>query len=155
MNTHGIDTTDRQLIRELAERYCFAIDVRNWAMLESCFAPDVSLSLHDGAKRFKGSRDAVEGLKSVALRTATHHAISNLGLSAEGGTVKGVIHSVVHLFVAGSDLGKVLMRGLRYEDEYVRSEQGWKIAKRAHIPIWQADLDTVPPNAMAGRSAST
>jgi hypothetical protein len=38
----------------------------------------------------------------------------------------------------------MMVRAVRYLDEYVRREDGWRILRRRHLPLWQYDVPTVP-----------
>jgi hypothetical protein len=39
-----------------------------------------------------------------------------------------------------------LVRGIRYIDDLVRTDGGWRIARREHRTLWQYDATRVEPH---------
>lgn len=138
------ETLTRLEIREVAELYFWALDRRDWAALEGCFAPDVRYSLFDGRVTMRSAQEVVTRLKGVSRYEATHHAWSNGLIEVDGDAASAVIHAVAYCVLPEAEGHGVRVRGLRYEDVYARSEAGrWRIATRNHVPVWQFEESAV------------
>lgn len=134
-------------IRALLEQYFFAVDARDEALLQACFAADATGHYHRGF----ATEVVLEGaaaiarflLQRVSMYSHTTHAIANFRVTAAGSGARSVMHAIsTCVYTADS---RILVRGLRYEDELVRGDDGWRIRHRLHVPQWQYDVAAVPP----------
>jgi hypothetical protein len=134
-------------IRALLERYSFAIDSRDEAMLASCFTVDATAHYHKGFVTEVFLKTAAEISRFLLQRTsvysATNHLISNARIEIDKTTARVEMHVIAHCIVSAQP--KVLVRGIRYEDDLVRETRGWSIRHRVHVPQWQYEAATVPP----------
>lgn len=141
------DSAERLAIRELVNRYFFAIDDRDEALLASCFTAEATAHYHKGfvtEVRLKNGGDIARFLLDrTSVYSATNHVASNMNIARHVDTARVVIHTVATC-VVGSQ-GKVLVRGIRYEDDLVREPDGWRIRHRVHIPQWQYEAAAVTP----------
>lgn len=138
------DTLARFEIRDIAERYFWALDRRDWDALESCFVPTARYDLFGGKVTMNSAAEVVARLKGVARYEATHHAWSNGQIEVDGAAGSGVIHAVAYCVLPEVEGRQVRVRGLRYEDRYARDEAGrWRIAARLHVPVWQFEAQAV------------
>ncbi len=134
-----------QDIRDVLERYFFALDTRDEALLASCFTGDATILYHVGSP----AEVALRGREAIVRRlhgrtkdfTATTHARSNTVARVNGDTATADTHAVVHV-LTGSHMR---VRGIRYHDVLVRQADGWQIRERTHVPVWQHDAIGVPP----------
>jgi hypothetical protein len=140
----------RQEIRAVAELYFFAADTRDAELMIGCFAdafrfelqlaPTVVVTSADGLRRL---------LDGFAPPAASNHALSNMRLEIDGDAARSTLHAVAYLSMA--DSGKVLVRGLRYTDRWVKQRGEWRIASRLHQPRWQFDAPAVAPKVAQQR----
>lgn len=138
------DTIARFEIREVAERYFWALDRRDWAALESCFAPDVRYSLYGGKIEMRSAQEVVTRLKGIVRYESTHHAWCNGLIEVDGPRATGVIQATAYCILPEAEGHGARVRGLRYEDSYDRNATGqWRIASRRHVPVWQFEAQAV------------
>jgi hypothetical protein len=84
---------------------------------------------------------------SAAAGGYTSHAVASQQITLDGGLAHADTFVVAHLVegaVAGP--GAILVRGLRYTDDLVRTEEGWRIAHRRHHSLWQYEAKAVSPD---------
>jgi len=133
-------------VRDVIERYFFAVDARDRDALQSCFSHNAVLDYNFGAPdqgSISGGKAIAEMIFSACVRfTASNHSVSNIQISLATGTAEANIFATAHVVVGD----KALVRGLRYEDGLVRNETGWLVAARRHTPLWQIELKTTTPN---------
>ncbi len=143
----GGGATDREELADLAARYARCIDAGDLEGVLSCFTEDAEAEY--GATRLHGSEDlrrffvaAFEAL--VGPRHPSTHLLGGVEIELDGDTARTETTAVAFL-TREPDL--LLLRGLRYSDELVRREDGWRIARRRHRSLWQAELPRARPAA--------
>lgn len=127
----SIATTEhevRQDISDVLVRYAIAIDRRDWALFRTCFTDDCEADYGEVGvwNDLDSLTDWME--KTHAVCGHTLHRITNQHIepSGEGATARSYVDAVV--MAADNENGA---RALGYyDDELVRTEQGWKIARR-------------------------
>ncbi len=129
----------------MLERYYFAIDAKDEAIMCSCFAKDALIVYHTGEKhevRLNGHAELMKYLHSgIAWNGPSIHALSNSVVKVTGAnTAKASAYAIAHLVVEG----KVLVRGLRYDDSIVRQGESWVIKHRDHRSVWQYEAQNLP-----------
>lgn len=145
----GIDSatalSDEAQVRWLIERYYVAIDAKDADLMRSCFTEDTKVVYHagEGDREIRlGNRD--ELLAYLTAGTAWNgpsiHALSSTHVRIVNGTMESTSFAVAYLDVNG----KVLVRGLRYNDQFEKGPDGWRIRHRRHKAIWQFNGDSVP-----------
>jgi hypothetical protein len=139
------DIGARLELRESVEAYFSAIDRRDWKDLARCFADEAEVVYQAGSadeQRICGRDAIVSQLKTILDRLGpSNHTISNMDLKAAGGRVNVTTFAVV-MFSTGPSL---VMRGLRYDDEWTGGAGGWSIACRRHSALWQAEVPAGRP----------
>lgn len=138
------DATAAADIRAVAERYFFAADTRDAELMLSCFASPFRFELRLNPTIVLTTPDALRRmLRGFAPPAASNHGISNMSIAMTAQGATSVIHATAHLYM--DQAGKVLVRGLRYTDRWVKSGEGWRIADRLHEPRWQYDAPATAP----------
>ena len=118
---------DREAIRDLAARYCAAVDAKDAAAVAACFAPDGQLSLPEGPVR--GS----EALRSfyrerLGAYDLTFHYPHTVVLSDQTPT------SATGLVTAHAEHGidgVCYLAALTYSDRYVKDGDAWLLRARS------------------------
>jgi head-tail adaptor len=127
---------DRCRIRERIETYCYSLDARDFALTEACFTPEAQIVHRSGAQVFAGPRELSASLVGFLTKyRSTIHALSNIHVEDDRGVVRVRYSALVTL--APLDGASVIVRGVRYDDEMVRSGDDWVISRRFHDPLWQ------------------
>jgi ketosteroid isomerase-like protein len=136
---------DRSDIAQLLAEYAHAVDRRDFAAVAECFVPDASAS-YGGVELGPGVEHIVEHIRGVERFVATQHLFGVPLVHVDGDTATASSHAASYLVANGDGTETVLGRGLTYDDELVRTANGWRIARRVHRPIWS----TVEPHDWAG-----
>lgn len=142
MTSQAVDRDIREDVAELLVRYASGIDRRDWALFRTCFADDChadygAIGVWDGA-------DAVTKFMIEAHAALGHtlHRITNQAVTRTGEGVAA--RSYVDLVAMAPD-GK---RGVRavgfYDDELVRTAEGWKIARRRFTQVHLSTIGDEP-----------
>jgi SnoaL-like domain len=146
------ELADRAEIHDVIVRYGWAIDTKDWALLDTCFTADaeVDYSSNPGGKKgpYQQIRSWLE--KMISAFPVTQHLMSNIDAKLDGdrATCRTMVTNPQgaatreggpHFFFVGA----------RYDDELVRTDDGWKIAKRVETTLWfQGSL---PPELLIER----
>ena len=124
---------DRQDISDLLVRYATGIDRRDWPLFRTAFTDDCELDYGEiGA--WKGV-DAVTDFMQAAHALAGHtlHRLSNLAITVDGDTATARTY-IDGLIMMGDNQSGVNAIGF-YDDEIVRTSDGWRIARRRFTPV--------------------
>ena len=141
------EISDRVEIQDLLVRYTVAIDRKDWKLLDTCFTPDayVDYTSTGGSKGvYPEVRRWLE--KALAPFPMTVHYISNSTVELAGDRARARTYVInpmgfpkpdgsLHIFTVGG----------YYQDELVRTAEGWRIARRVEE---QAFLDGTLPEAL-------
>jgi 3-phenylpropionate/cinnamic acid dioxygenase small subunit len=136
MSSLSIDDTVRHDVTEVLVRYATGIDRRDWALFRTCFTGDCDADYGD-----IGHWHGVDEITDWMTRTHepcghTLHRITNVAVSgggADGGDGdrdRVRARSYVDALVLGADNRTGVRAAGFYDDELVRSEGGWRIARR-------------------------
>lgn len=134
-------------IQQLVSSYAYALDgnTDNGATYASLFAPGAVF----GRPRTEG-RDNLAALANTQPRGANYvrHFITNHVIEPAPGGAIGREYAVIIDIGENGNPGRIALGG-RYDDEYVRTPQGWKFKTRTFTP---SRVDVQPPPATgAGR----
>ena len=130
---------DRAEIADVIVRYGWAIDTKDWALLDTCFQPDaqVDYSSNPGGKAgpYREVRAWLE--KVMSAFPITQHLMSNIDITLDGDTAR-VRTMVTNPQGAATREGplRFFYVGGRYDDHFVRTSDGWKIAQRVETTLW-------------------
>lgn len=128
-------------ICQVIHRYSHAMDSRQWHLMDDVFLPEATLIMEGDVF---DSRESGVGMirRFIECCAKTHHMNTNiLALSAGDGRVRTTCN--FHAWHQG--LGETAERELTclgtYQDEFVRTDAGWRIARRAEaVTSCDADL---------------
>ena len=141
------DISDRIQIDDLLIRYAVAIDKKDWGLLDTCFTPDAHLDYTSAGGIAGGYAEVRAWLeKALAAFPMTVHAVTNsvVELKGDAATVRTLVTNPMgfpnedgslHLFTVGA----------YYNDQMVRTDDGWKIRERIEE---QAYMDGTLPGAL-------
>lgn len=132
---------DRLAVQDVLFRYATALDTKDWALLRTCFTPDV-VGVYDA----HGEQQGYERIEAMCRRAlgplaASQHLIGNVEVVVSGDTARSTCYlQAMHVRERPDGADNFIVAG-QYRDELVRTPDGWRIARRALRRIWtQGDL---------------
>ena len=130
------EVVDKQQIQELQVRYSLAIDGGRYDDLDHIFTADV-LSDYGHA----GAHHGVEPIKQMCREaldplTAAQHQNGNHWADVDGDTAVAGCYFTVQQYRQGTEGGEHFRMGGRYDDELVRTPEGWRIRRRTLRVLW-------------------
>jgi hypothetical protein len=147
---------DELAIRDLAYRYARMVDRRDWSEIPRVFTPDCELM--GTGYRMRGHAELAAGLQKIDMFSATQHCVHNQITCLDGDRATGEFYCVANHIHVRDGVEYKLDMGIRYEDRYVRTADGWRLEKRVLNLIWQQDLPldfSVASVAKAARAAKS
>ena len=122
------DLQDRYDIAQVIIRYAASVDQRDLDRYGSCFTEDATITGFSSGDVH--GRDKWVGFVGTALDNyaGTHHQVTNQEVTVDGDT--GHLRSYVQAtHVLASDPAMLLVLWAIYDDEMVRTPDGWKIKR--------------------------
>ena len=127
---------DERDIRDVAFRYCRALDTKDWALLDEVFLPDATGEL--GTPTTLVGIDAIRGRIRTALEHLddSQHLVGNHEIEVVGDSATHRCYlQAQHIRAAATGGPNYIVAG-RYEDRLVRTPDGWRIAHRTLTVMW-------------------
>jgi ketosteroid isomerase-like protein len=123
-------------LRALVDAYAVAVDERDADAFAALFTDDALLVVADadGSERARyDGRAAIAAIPSALQRfDRTFHAVTTHHCTGDGDQVHGVTYCEAHHLDGESDW----VMHIRYDDDYVRSPEGWRFATRTVRRLW-------------------
>ena len=134
------ELSDRIEIEDLVKEYSHVVDRREFDRFRDLFTADA----HIDYSAFNGSvgnlEETISFLKSAVtpeLFPNCQHLISNIQVDLQGDRAEGRVMCFNPMEMALPEGKKhVFMLGLWYLDEYTRTPEGWRIARREEEKSW-------------------
>lgn len=131
-----MSTDDRAAIIDLLVDYTYAIDGRDWQALREVFLPDASFDM--GVEVAEGVDAIIDRISGILIPLdASQHLVSNhqVRVRGEAATCRTYLHAQ-HVRKEAPGGRHYVIAG-RYEDDLVRTADGWRIAKRRLVVLWR------------------
>ena len=128
---------DEAAIIRLTHDYCWALDSGDYDALRKVFTPDCMARLGGN----QSNVDEVIARVSAALGPLddSQHMVSTHQIRRwVDGSVTGLCYLHAQQILAGVAGGDQYIVAGRYEDRYVRTDEGWRIAERELVVMWTA-----------------
>ena len=126
--TEPTQRTDEHDIAKVLVRYATGIDRRDWALFRTCFTDDVQAD-YEGIATWEDV-DAITEFMATSHADMGHtmHRLSNLAITVDGdsATARCYVDGVLMAADGASGLNPIGF----YDDELVRTADGWRIARR-------------------------
>jgi hypothetical protein len=135
------EISDRLEIQQLLVDYSTAIDQRRFDDLDNVFTPDAYIDYRD-LGGIDGQFPEVKKWLSEVLPTfpVYAHMLGNFSVRVDGDTASARV-ICFNPMVLPSDPAKkqdqVLFCGLWYDDEFVRTPEGWRMTRRVETKTFQ------------------
>ena len=124
--------SDRLEINDLLVRYTRAIDQKDWELLDTVFTPDAEVDyVASGGIKERYPEVRAWLAKVLALFPVTVHYVTNSEVTLEGdrAAARTAVYNPMFLGNADGSFHHFAV-GAYYVDELVRTEAGWRIARR-------------------------
>jgi 3-phenylpropionate/cinnamic acid dioxygenase small subunit len=127
------DREDRQDIADVLLRYATGIDRRDWPLFRSVFADDCELDYGEVGSWY--GVDAITEFMQQAHAMASHtmHRLTNQVITVDGDKAEARTY-VDALIMVGDNKSGVNAAGF-YDDDLVRSDDGWRVARRRFVQV--------------------
>jgi 3-phenylpropionate/cinnamic acid dioxygenase small subunit len=124
---------DRQDIADVLLRYATGIDRRDWALFRTAFTDDCELDY--GEIGTWSGVDAVTKFMDDAHAMAGHtmHRLTNQAIAVDGDRAEA--RTYVDGLIMAADNGSGVNAVGFYDDELVRTADGWRITRRRFTPV--------------------
>lgn len=123
---------DRQDITDVALRYARALDTKNFAALLQCFTSDAIYGERRGHAEIEAiARNALEPLD------CTQHITTNFLVQVDGDTARMECYFHAQHIRHAAEAGAELIIAGTYEDQLVRTPDGWKFQSRLLHVLWR------------------
>jgi hypothetical protein len=125
---------DKAQIAEVLIRYATGIDSKDWPLFRTCWTDEVDIDYGDLGQFSSADEFAALMMQIHDGMGQTYHRISNLVIAVHGdrATARSYVHAVL-MAIPGDASSWVDALG-HYDDELVRTPDGWRIDKRTtHI----------------------
>jgi hypothetical protein len=141
------EVADRVAIHDLMMRYALAHDTTNAALYPDIFAPEAQVLTQNGVVIQDGLDAILAGVESDRARFnptadgsvetygAMRHLVTNTTIDVHGETATGVSYVQTEVYDDVARRPAILSVG-RYEDEFVKRDGRWLIARRMIILDW-------------------
>lgn len=138
---------DEQRIRALAVAYAGGADRRDGAAVAALFVEDGLLEVRPvtGEPRRLEGRDAIAtAIASLSRYLCTTHFLGQHAVALDGDQATGEVYCQAHHLIDTDQGRQNRTLWIRYQDRYVRSGEGWRIATRCLQTDW-SELRPAPP----------
>jgi ketosteroid isomerase-like protein len=117
---------DEAEIERLKHRYCYATDALDVDAISETFTEDglLDVPIYDAVEGHEGIREYFEWFGDQTYETRAHNVFNPI-IDVDGDTATGIWYYLVVYTVPG---GKMLVGHGRYDDEFVRTDDGWKLS---------------------------
>jgi uncharacterized protein (TIGR02246 family) len=136
MDADLTEIADRLALRQLVEDYAQGVDRADPPAVANLFAEDgVLLVPRPPEEMFptfeRRGRPAIEkAMGTIRRHVATMHLIGAHSVTIDGDHADGVTSCLAHHVTRDGDRLVDAVWAIRYEDEYARTDEGWKFASR-------------------------
>jgi SnoaL-like domain len=132
------ELSDRMELNDLIVRYSTAVDRRDWDLYETLFTDDATIDYTE-AGGIRGDRVTVRNWLAEVMPNfpGFQHMISNSEITLAGDTASGRTMLFNPMVLSKPDGGThVAFVGLWYNDNFVRTADGWKFSSRYEEVSW-------------------
>jgi 3-phenylpropionate/cinnamic acid dioxygenase small subunit len=142
--------SDRAEIQDLVIREAAAMDRRDWDRWRDCFTPSAAIDYSENDGAVGTPAEVGEWLASVLGRFHSYqHLSSNAEITLDGDRAEIRTMQYIAVKMEASDGERVVFSGIWFQDEVVRTPEGWRIARRYEELAWRHNFppDFAPPIA--------
>lgn len=126
---------DRADIIDVTYRYCWALDRNQWHELDDVFLAEATALL---GTRSAANRDEIKQICSNALTKLddSQHIVATHQIAVEGDAATSRCYLHAQHIRTEAEGGPHYLVGGRYEDDLIRTADGWRIKHRTLTVMW-------------------
>jgi hypothetical protein len=134
-----LSADDHAEILQVLAKYCAAIDLRRWALMDEVFLPDADIYMN-GELLKPAARGVAVIRDSIECCSFTQHLIGSTLVETDGERV--TVTTQVRAWHRGGEGDKLVIEAMgHYRDRFVCAPQGWRIARREeNVPVMMGDM---------------
>jgi hypothetical protein len=125
---------DRAAIIDLTHIYCWALDTKDWSLLDQVFIEDARAFLIEDLVGREAIKERIDG--ALKHMDRTQHVVFNHQIRVDGDRALCRCYLQAQHVRKAAHGGPNFMIGGRYEDELIRTDDGWRISFRRLVAIW-------------------
>ena len=126
---------DERAVINLASRYCWALDSKNFEELHNVFTPDAFAVL--GGTECDGIDAIIKRISSALTRLdASHHLVGSHIVEVDGDQASHRCYLQAQHVLKGTEGGDLWLVAGTYEDQLIRTPDGWRIKQRILSRVW-------------------
>lgn len=126
---------DERAVINLASRYCWALDTKQFDELRTVFLPDAFAIL--GGTECHGIDAIIKRISSALTRLdASHHLVGSHLVAVDGDEATHQCYLQAQHVLRGTEGGDLWMVAGTYHDQCVRTPEGWRIKERILSRVW-------------------
>jgi len=136
---------DRFDIHDVMHRYARMVDRRQWELQDQVFAPDATIDYTSTGGQVGHYKETLKWLNSALEPWPLNlHFISNIEIQLNGDRAQATSYFNAPMGRKTKDDSQFIITNAGYyEDDLIRTPEGWRIAKR----VCQQTIMIVPPTA--------
>jgi ketosteroid isomerase-like protein len=124
-------------IMNLAAQYSHSLDECDWDGLGDCFTSDAVVEFTANPDPLRGRQAIVEFIRTGRKRfDVTQHVIGTPSVQVEGDTAKASFYVMAQHVVSRDGQTRTCLVGVRYDDDFQRTGEGWRLAHRRTRRLW-------------------
>jgi uncharacterized protein (TIGR02246 family) len=159
----GVSQEDLTEIRALVDAYAAGMDKDDFDVFARLFVPDGALVVRAPGREkplgvFHGpGTDGGVALIAKLLREhyeSTLHNITTHRVAIHGDDARGETYCLAYHIVGGADGGALETLGVRYEEHFVRTPDGWRFHTREATRLWSQTTPTPRHPLVIDRAAA-
>ena len=129
-----VTVEDERAIVTVLLRYATGIDTRDWTLFRSCFSDDLEAD-YGSFGRWRGPREITDYMREAHREIGpTLHRLTNICVDDDGDQVRA--RAYIDALLMPLQPGGPVPRGIGwYDDQLIRTSDGWKIARRRFTPV--------------------
>lgn len=133
------DRSDVEAIQQLKYRYLRTLDLKRWAEFEACFLPEAT---GDYAGLQFADRDALVSYmrENLGEGLISMHHVHHPEIVVDGDEARGTWYLEDRVIVPDFDF--VLEGAAFYDDRYVRTPEGWRVAHTGYRRTYEVSMST-------------
>ncbi|PTR24923.1 uncharacterized protein (TIGR02246 family) [Rhodococcus sp. OK519] len=142
------ELADRLALSDLVAQYAIAVDRRDELALMALFTADAELVQPTGLVRrgrsaiLTGNTDIARGvLEAVAHLHVTRHVVNQQIVDRSADIARGQVYGEAHHVYATETGHRDYVVAIRYQDEYLRADGAWRIARRELTVDFTYDIE--------------
>jgi ketosteroid isomerase-like protein len=136
-------------ILDVAYRYAQAADRRDWVGLANCYTEDAVVNFNG---TIVNGREAIIARNKVRLTewAATQHFTGNPVIKVDGDRADASFYTIAQHVVMRDGKPITCLAGAVYEDELVRTAEGWRFWRRRIQKLWMIGDESLLPADIYG-----